>query len=56
MERDITAFENGSKASCGNSSAHPLPLRPVAALGQEQESSGTSGQARSRGGLGQRAV
>src|SRR5262249_52757517 len=29
-----------------------LCLRPLAALGQEQESGGTSGQARSGGGLG----
>jgi hypothetical protein len=29
-----------------------LPLRPVAALGQEQESGGTSAQTRSGGGLG----
>src|SRR5262249_18491435 len=28
-----------------------IPLRPLAALGQEQESGGTSGQARSGGGL-----
>jgi hypothetical protein len=33
-----------------------LPLRPLTALGQEQESSGTSGQTRSRGRLGQREM
>src|SRR5215813_10841282 len=33
-----------------------LLLRPLAALGQEQESGGTGGQARSRGGLGKEAV
>src|SRR5262249_4980198 len=33
-----------------------LPLTPVAALGQEQERSGTGSQARGRGGLGQRAL
>jgi hypothetical protein len=40
-------------SSCRNGSAYPLPLRPVAALGQEQESGSTSGEARSGGGLGE---
>src|SRR5262249_20471907 len=46
-----TPASSGSKASC-RSALLALPLRPLTALGQEQESSSTDGQARSGGGLG----